>query len=252
MGRSIVRRYRLLVIPFFVMVCALWLAWPRGNTSLLEVQAPARVVVRSATVVPQGVQVAWIEAEAGTRPIGGYIVERSRDSRAFTRIASTEKTSLRYLDVEGRKGDVYRVTAVDDSTPREYSGASDSVVAEEAKPGSVIDVASGISRNYDALTTQATDQSSALQQRISRAFQEFDTAVSQKDFDAARRQLPSLQNELTVLLSVRDRAEWALVSRVCTQYEAAFETDAHLLSEDDQMDIRLIQAQCGALTEEDR
>lgn len=246
--RAIIRRYRLLVIPFLVIAGFGCLSWPQHTSPLSEMRAPARVVVRSAIVVPQGVQVAWIKAEAGTRPVGGYSIERRRDNGAFIRIASVGETSLRYLDAEGRSGDAYRVTAIDSGTPIEYSGASEVIVAEGPKPGSTVDITPGVVRNYDALAMQMSSQSNASQ-HISQAFHAFDDALSRKDFDAARAQLPGLHNGLTTVLSVRDRSEWVSASEVCRQFEAPFEASAHLLPEDAQMDTLLVQADCTALKE---
>jgi hypothetical protein len=249
-------RYRLFALLFLVGLGALAFPWHQMQTKNTGHIPPTRVIMDQALVIDQGVQLNWLEAQAGTYPVGGYVIERSRGGSDFERVARVEKISLEYLDANGQDGDTYRVIAEDSHRPISRSPVSELVVAAPAKPGDTVVISPPLSQKVLGTST-ALDQAStpeakaaALQSLMTKGFIEFDAAAADKDDTSAKTILNTLQEYHRQILSLWPQvpsAQKASLAQACTEHSGIFGTNLYLLAERDQLDGLLVLAGCDAI-----
>lgn len=253
--KSLIDHYWLFTLLFLLALGSLVLPWRQTYTKRQVSILPSSVVVDQAIVIDQGVQVNWLEAQAGAHPIGGYIIERSRSSGSdFIFIARVEKISLEYLDTEGQAGDKYRIIAEDDQRPAGRSPASEQLVAAPAKPGSIVVLAPaaqvlGTSTALDQASTPNT-KAVALRDRMTQAFAGFDAALAGGNTTSARSVLHAIQDYQRQVLSLfpwLSSAEKISLARTCAEQSGIFEINLHVLAEDDQLDGMMVLAGCDAI-----
>lgn len=224
---------------------------------------PGRVTLDRAVASDQGVEITWLEADAGSFPIQNYVVERSHEHGAFQEVGRVEKDARSYQDGEGRAGDEYRVVAEDDQAPPNRSSDSEIVAAAVADPGSIPNVAtdtaptppiaSPVESHVPASTSPAVSsesQATALDTKKTDSLNGIEQALTTKNFEAAADQITQLQ--------LSDRQTLALFNRLspqrqtslaqnCQQRSGALEADFHLLPESSQLNGLLAQAACDAI-----
>lgn len=252
---SLIRRYAFVFVLFLGLLGAIVL--PRGHlySDSAVVRTPAPVIPEKATVIDQGVAVRWFPAQHGTRPISGYVIERSRHASTFVRIARVEKFSSEYIDADGRTGDTYRIIAEDTQQPVQRSRPGEVVTAAPARPGSNVIYTPQSKRVLGVATALAQADSpdakaAILQNLLTQAFTQFDTALAGKDFTTAREQLIALQNYQRQILTLWPQltaAQKVAAAQPCTSHIDVFETNTYLLSEREQLDGALVQAGCTAI-----
>lgn len=247
MIKKLIRRHWLVAMIFIIGMSGLIISLHIGKVGSVTTFSPAQVVAISAIVVDQGVRVEWLESQAGTYPIGGYIIERERDGSVVL-IGRVEKTTHDYIDTEGQVGDTYRIIAEDDQLPAAQSVASQPIVANRARPGSAVLAATSY-RTPDLLLA-GDDAVTTLRDAIAQAFAAFDDALSQKNAQAAKDQLAALyayQQQAMSLQAGLKVYEKSLFAQVCMDNLNIFEANLHTLTDQDLMSGMLVLAACNAL-----
>lgn len=244
------QRYWLVAALFILFAAAGALIYrqPPSASENLFVVTPTPVVLEQAEVIAQGVRVSWLKSQPGLHPINGYIVERSRDGRAFERIARTEAVFLEYVDADGRAGDTYRIFAEDSGHPAGRSPASDLVIATTPKPGTTV-IRAPASVATHVLGASST-QIDLLQKLIAQTFTDVDTALSRNNLSAAQEHLHNLhmyQRQILSLWPQLETAQKTSLAQVCANQAELFEANLHRLSEDSQFDGMLVLAGCSVM-----
>lgn len=250
MIKKLVRRHRLVAVPLLFAMGGVVLPWHQPAVQSGVADPPTQIIVKEATSTIQGVSLEWLEGQAGKHPIDGYIIERSRANSGFTFVARVEKISLKYLDAEGKSGDTYHVFAEDDQKPAQRSASSQPIVAAPAKPGEAVLVATSPRQASVDQTVAPGTRADMLQRFITQAFTDFDTALHRHDLKSARGTLTILQDylrqALTLLPQLSADQRTPLID-ACKQNLGVFETNAHTLTEQDQMDSLVVIAGCDAV-----
>ncbi len=225
--------------------------------------APAIVIVDDAKIIDQGVEVSWLEGQAGTSPIAHYIIQRSHDNGEFTEIAQTEADSRSYIDVAGHLGDQYRVIAEDSTAPAIFSEPGLGVSAHESQPGGFhTDLAENQVQPPTPLPNPPADPSIDLPSRPipqisdesveapARLADKFDIAVMGHRYLEVEPLLRDLsRSNLKILsqLSSLSTTNQTSAENECLRQESFLEADRHLLSDINEMDGILAVAACHAI-----
>lgn len=250
------RRYKLIALLFLVATLASTaFYWHRSYPNTSADIPPAKVIIDQAIVIDQGVQITWLEAQPGTRPISGYVIERKRADGDFTYIAYVENVFSEYLDAEGQTKDVYRVIAEDNYQPGRRSPVSEHVVAEKAKDGNTVARVNVSTRVLGASTivdqAETPDaKADVLQKLITQTFTDLDNALANANTDDNYLDvLQNYQRQALVLWPQLSSDKKTSLAYACATQLSSFGTNLYKLPQDKLMDGMLVLAGCNAIVE---
>gem|GEM_PF-5363774 len=217
-----------------------------ANSSL-----PSQPVVTETVRIDQGVRLRWLPSQPGQHAISGYIIEKYLDD-AFMKIATTEKSTLEYLDNQGREGDKYRVIAQDDELRPKRSSASEIAIATVMQPGQQVNRTLSTGQLQDALTRAqkegiTSEKATQLSHVLVAAFDDVDTSLKHRDQAAAGAALQLLQTAQQEGLSKLPAVQRSQLQQVCKQKLPVFEANMRLLSEKNRLQGMMVYAGCNAL-----
>ncbi|GAC1373008.1 MAG: hypothetical protein NVSMB39_7250 [Candidatus Saccharimonadales bacterium] len=216
---------------------------------------PAAPVAVSAILQGDKVVVSWQAAQAGSNPVGGYIVSRRGVKDDFEELGRPSGTQ--FEDQAGRPGYIYRVVAFDNQQAALQSEASDAATVEEPAPA-------GLSSSPD-IALAPNELKAVDHQKVSNTIK-IDTDAEAKISDDKLAKIESGSQNLSdnvihtllnqfsqskdELIVNRDRlnsAQRQQAAQVCLDQGNRLETALFLSSESIQMQVIEALARCQLL-----